>query len=232
MDAMQYGIQQGYPGVIGAFAGQLPPQVNLAGVPLGGVLGSSVSGLFGPQNIGRHIGPAVGGIGAPLVPLTVDPATTALLLQAQLAQQVQLVPQGLFGNLLGPIGQPFASVLGGPIGGITGPLARLSPFSVDPVTAAYVQQAQLGQYLAAQQLAQQAQLAQQVALQLGHQGPFGNLLGPFSQPITNAVPGLWSNPLITGQIGGLVSQLGRILPFPSGILGAAAGPWQGLPAYC
>ena len=232
MDALQYGIQQGYPGVTGAFAGQFSPAVNLTGVPLAGVVGSGISGLFGPQAIGRHLGEAVSGIGVPLVPFIADPTTTALLQQAQLAQQAQYIPQGLFGNLLASVGQPFGSVVGSPIGGVAAPLARLSPLSVDPLTAAYVQQAQLAQYLVAQQLAQQAQLALQVALTLAHVSPFGNLLGPLGQPIPYVVPGLWSNPLIAGQIGGLASQLGRIPPFPAGILGVAAGPWQGLPAYC
>jgi hypothetical protein len=64
------------------------------------------------------------------------------------------------------------------------------PFSVDPVTAAYAQQAQLAP-----------------------QGFFGNLLGQIGQPIGSAVGSLFGQPNLGGQIGGFVGQLGRFLPF-------------------
>src|SRR4051812_48107547 len=145
MDGIQQGIQQGYPGVAGAYSPQLAPQGffgSLLGAPLGGLIGSGIGGLFGNSNVGRQIGQAAGGFGGALLPFSADPVTNAWLQQqvaqqqiaqqqqAQLAQQVQLAqqqaqlaqqqgqlaPQGFFGNLLGSIGQP----LGGAIGGLFG----------------------------------------------------------------------------------------------------------------
>jgi hypothetical protein len=207
MDGIQQGIQQGYPGVTGAYAPQLAPQGffgSLLGAPLGGVIGSGIGGLFGNSNIGRQIGQLGGGIGGSLLPFTADPVTNAWVQQQQLAQQAQLVPQGFFGNLLGAIGQPLGGAvgglfgnqhLGGQIGSGIGQFGRLLPFTADPVMNAYLQQA-----------------AQQQA-QLAPQGFFGNLLGAIGQPLGGAVGGLFGNQHLGGQIGVGIGQLGRLLPF-------------------
>jgi hypothetical protein len=117
---------------------------------IGQPIGSAVGSLFGQPNLGGQIGGFAGQLGR-FLPFSVDPVTAAYMQQAQLAQQPQLAPQGFFGNLLGQIGQPIGSAvgslfgqpnLGGQIGGFAGQLGRFLPFSVDPVTAAYLQQAQ------------------------------------------------------------------------------------------
>lgn len=81
--------------------------------------------------------------------------------QAQPGQQGQIAPQGWFGNLIGQVGQPLGSAIGGmfgnsqlgsTIGSVAGNLGRMLPFGADPLSQAYAQQAQLAQ--------QQAQLAQ------------------------------------------------------------------------
>ena len=80
--------------------------------------------------------------------------------QGQQGQQGQIAPQGWFGNLIGQVGQPLGSAIGGlfgnaglgsTIGGVAGQIGRMLPFGADPVAQAYAQQ-QLAQ--------QQAQLAQ------------------------------------------------------------------------
>ena len=79
----------------------------------------------------------------------------------QQAGQGQIAPQGWLGNLIGQVGQPLGQAiggafgnagLGGTIGGVAGQLGRMLPFGSDPVSQAYLQQAQLAQ--------QQAQLGQ------------------------------------------------------------------------
>src|SRR5260370_37614108 len=136
------GIQQGYPGVTGAYAPPFTPQSvfgNMPGAPLGGMMGSGIAGLLGQQNLNRPIGQVTNGIGGTFLPLTAtDPVTAAYLQQIQLAQQAQLasqpqfVPQaqlalqGLFGNLLGSqaLGYPSAGVFGNPVTGQIGGLAH------------------------------------------------------------------------------------------------------------
>ena len=187
MDGIQQGIQQGYPGVAGAYAPPFAPQGffgqsylgNVPGAPLGGMIGNGIAGLLGQQNLNRPIGQVTNGIGGTFLPVTAtDPVTAAYLQQIQLAQQAQLasqpqfVPQaqlalqGLFSNLLGSqaLGYPNAGVFGNPhvtgqIGGLANQFGR---FGVDPIAAQQIQQlaqqAQLAQLC--QQLAQQAQIAQ------------------------------------------------------------------------
>jgi len=133
--------------------------------------------------------------------------TAAYAQQAQMAQQQQqLSPQGWFGNVLGQIGQPLGGAIGGlfgnqglgqSIGGAAGQLGRMLPFNVDPVTAAYAQQAQM---------AQQQQ-------QLSPQGWFGNALSQIGQPLGGAIGGLFGNQGLGQSIGGAAGQLGRMLPF-------------------
>jgi hypothetical protein len=99
----------------------------------------------------------------PLLPFGADPVTQAYAQQAQqeaqLAQMQGLAPQGWFGNIIKSVAQPLGGAIGGAfgnaglgntIGGIAGQLGGMLPFGADPVTAAYIQQAQLAQ------LAQQA----------------------------------------------------------------------------
>jgi len=97
----------------------------------------------------------------------------------QLAQQQQLAPQGWFGNLIGQIGQPVGTAigglygqpaLGGQIGSIAAQIGRLLPFQLDPMQQALAQQ--MAQQQWAQQCAQM-QLAQQIAQQMAQQQPYG-----------------------------------------------------------
>ncbi|PYT18237.1 MAG: hypothetical protein DMG59_04880 [Acidobacteria bacterium] len=217
------GIQQGYPGVTGAYAPQLASQGFLGGLlgnPLGGVIGSGIGGLLGNTGIGRQI-PTVGGIGGSTLPLT-DPVTNAYLMQAQLAQQAQLGPQALLGNLTGSIGQPFGAIgglLGSPISGGIGQLGRMLPFGVvDPVTSIYIQQAQLAHLAQLAQLTQLAHLTQlaqqaQLAQQLVQPGLLGSLVNPIGQPFGG---------LLGGPLGGGIGHIGR-LPFQSQI--GMGTPW-------
>jgi len=203
-------FQQNMSGGIGA--AQLSPQGffgGLIGGPLGGLVGRGIGGIFGNAGLGGHIGQMAGGIGGALLPFNVDPITAAAYAQqaqqAQMAQQ-QLAPQGWFGNALSQIGQPLGGAIGGlfgnqglgqTIGGLAGQLGRMLPFNVDPVTAAYAQQAL------------QAQQSQQLA----PQGWFGNALSHIGQPLGGAIGGLFGNQGLGQTIGGLAGQLGRMLPF-------------------
>ena len=121
----------------------------------------------------------------------------------------QLAPQGFFGGLLGG---PLGGLIGGGIGGLLGNpnLGRqigqtigtvgggFLPFSVDPLTAAYAQQAQLAP-----------------------QAFFGNLLGQLGQPLGGAIGSLFGNQQLGSQLGGVAGQLGRFLPFSVDPLTAA-----------
>lgn len=186
MEGIQYGIQQGYNPITGAayptqqYAGQqglfgvnpqINPQVNPQFNPLTGLMGSGIPGLFS-----SNIDP----MNAALMPQTQwgqpfgqQPHLPQL---AQLAQHVQLAQQ-LAQQQLGRL--PFAL---DPISAAivqqraqVGPQAQFAPWlgvsplnRIDPVTAAYIQQAQI------------AQLYQQLALQsqLGQQSQFGHAFGP------------------------------------------------------
>ena len=91
-------------------AQQLAPQGLLGGVlggSLGGLAGKELGGLFGNANWGNQLGQTLGGIGGSLLPFQLDPTAQAY------AQQQQLAPQGFFGNLLGQIGKPLGSTIGG-----------------------------------------------------------------------------------------------------------------------
>ncbi len=132
---------------------QLAPQGwfgNLLG-QIGQPLGGAIGGIFGHSGIGSQIGQD------PVAQAYAQLAQQQQLqqqlqqlqqiqqLQAQQAQQGQpgqsLAPQGFFGNLLGHIGQPLGSAMGGlfghsnigsQIGGAAGQLGRLLPFQMDP----------------------------------------------------------------------------------------------------
>ena len=91
----------------------------------------------------------------------------------QQQQPQQLAPQGFFGNLLGQIGQPLGSAIGGmlgnqgmgsSIGGIAGQFGRMLPFQIDPM--------------------QQAALAQQYAQQQQQQQPYQSYQGYQGYPIS------------------------------------------------
>lgn len=140
----------------------------------------------------------------------------------------QLMPQGLFGGLIGGplggfIGKGIGGLLGNPglgsqIGQVAGGIGgSLLPFSVDPMTAAYAQQQQLQQLQQLQHLhqLQQLQQAQQApqSQQLAPQGFFGNLLGQIGQPLGGAIGGIFGNSSLGSTIGGAAGQLGRLLPF-------------------
>jgi len=222
-----YGMDQQY-APQGFFGG-------LIGAPLGGLIGRGIGGLLGNPNLGRQIGQTAGGIGGSLLPFGADPVQQAQLQQqiqqeqlqqlqqAQLAQQLN--PQGWFGNLIGQVGRPLGSMiggafgnpnLGGTIGGVAGQLGRMLPFGADPV-----QQAQLQQQIQMEQL-QQAQLAQQ----LNPQGWFGNLISQVGRPLGSAIGGAFGNAQLGGAIGGLAGQVGRILPFdydPASLMGPSLG---------
>ncbi|WP_229260609.1 hypothetical protein [Duganella alba] len=125
-------------------------------------------------------------------------------------QYGDLAPQGFLGGL---IGAPLGGLIGRGIGGLFGNanLGRqigsaaggigggLLPFGVDPVTAAYAQQAQQ------QQLLQQAQLAPQ--------GWFGNIIKSVAQPLGGAIGGAFGNAGLGNTIGGIAGHLGGMLPF-------------------
>jgi hypothetical protein len=159
-------------------------QLAQPGVPAG-------NGLFPTQHFFQGLAPQF----APFF-------TGQSFLPQSFAQQSfvpQLTPQGFFGNLLGSIGQPFGSAIGSifgqpalgqQIGNFAGQLGRFLPFSVDPITAAYAQQAQLAP-----------------------QGFFGNLLGSIGQPFGSAIGSIFGQPALGQQIGNFAGQLGRFLPF-------------------
>ncbi len=198
-----YGGQQQY-GPQGIFG-------SLLGGPVGGLIGRGIGGLFGNAGLGNQIGQLAGGIGGSILPFGADPmqAYAQQLAQQQQMQQLQqlqqqqqqLSPQGWLGNLIGQVGQPLGGAIGGlfgqpaigsQIGGIAGQLGRLLPFQSDPM-----------------QQAQQAYGQQQLA----PQGMFGNLIGQLGQPLGGAIGSIFGQPAIGSQIGGIASQLGRLLPF-------------------
>lgn len=159
----------------------------------------------------------------------------------------QFVPQATLG------GSPLSGILNAGIGGLFGnqiPRQPMLPFNTDPVTAAYLQQAQL---------AQQAQLVSPYATnplvtnQIGGAG--GRMLPLGVDPITaayiqqaqiaqliqliqqvqaqQAQQQLWHSPFAqtvpfgqTSWLGGPGAHIGRTLPFQFGPVG-----FMGTPAY-
>ncbi len=82
-----------------------------------------------------------------MLPFQMDPMQQAYAQQ----QMAQLAPQGMFGNLIGQLGQPLGGAIGGlfgqpgmgsQIGGIASQLGRMLPFQMDPMQQAWVQQQQ------------------------------------------------------------------------------------------
>jgi hypothetical protein len=254
MDASQISQSGPYgtPAIPLSYIPQLAPQGffgNLVGGPVGGFPGSTFGGVLGNPTLGRQVGQTIGTVGGGFLPFSVDPVTAAY------AQQAQLAPQGFFGDILGQFGRPLGGaigtlvgnpVFGGQLGGVVGQLGqRFLPFSIDPVTAAYAQQAQLAPQgfwplggaigtifgnpvLGGQlggvvgQLGQRflpfsvdpitAAYAQQA--QLAPQGFFGDILGQVGRPLGGAIGTIFGNPVFGGQLGGVVGQLGqRFLPF-------------------
>lgn len=223
-----------FPQFASPIAPQLAPQGffgSLLGGPVGGLIGNGIGGLFGNPTLGRQIGQTAGTIGGSFLPFNVDPMTAAYaqqvqqaqaqqIQQAQLAQQLaqqgQLAPQGFFGSLLGQIGQPLGSAvgsifgnpaLGGQLGGAAAQFGRFLPFNVDPITAAYAQQAQLAS-----------------------QGFYGNMPPQFGQlqpgQFGQSPPGQFGLPYApqTFAGGGVPGQYGRY-PSPYAIPGSS--PMQG-----
>ncbi len=173
---------------------QLTPQGwfgNLIG-QIGQPLGSAVGSIFGQPHIGSQLGGYAGQLGR-MLPFSADPMQQAYGQQAY-GQQVPTqayasqgyAPQGWIGNLIGQIGQPVGTaigglhgqpVLGGQIGSIAAQIGRLLPFQADPAQQALVQQMaqqQWAQQLAQMQLVQQMaqQMVQQLAQQLSQQQPY------------------------------------------------------------
>jgi hypothetical protein len=184
---------------------------SLLGAPVGGLIGRGIGGLFGNAGLGNQIGQLAGGIGGSILPFSADPMQAYAQQLAQQQQQLQqlqqlqqmqqLSPQGWIGNLIGQVGQPLGGAIGGlfgqsglgnQIGGVASQLGRLLPFSADPM-----------------QQSQQAYGQQQLA----PQGLFGNLIGQLGQPLGGAIGGLFGQPNMGSQIGGIAGQLGRMLPF-------------------
>jgi hypothetical protein len=139
--------------------------------------------------------------------------------QGYLGAQGQLMPQGLFGGLLGGpvgglIGRGIGGLFGNPglgsqIGQVAGGIGgSLLPFGTDPMTA----------YLQQMQQAQQQQFTPQ--------GAFGDFLGQVGQPLGNALGGAFGNAQLGGTIGNLAGQLGKMLPFGLDPMAAAYGQQQ------
>jgi septal ring factor EnvC (AmiA/AmiB activator) len=177
--------------------GQLAPQgwfgnlIGQVGRPLGGAIG----GIFGNAGLGSTIGGVAGRLGS-MLPFAADPVAQQIAQQQQQQQLQQLqqlqhiqqqqaeqfAPQGWFGNLLGQVGRPLGSAiggifgnanLGGTIGGAAGQLGQLLPFGADPVS----------QQLAQQQQEQVAQLMTQGAMPI-NQSWLSNIMkqhSPYSQ---------------------------------------------------
>lgn len=131
-----------------------------------------------------------------------------------------LAPQGFFGGMLGA---PLGGLIGRGIGGLLGNahLGRqigqaaggiggaFLPFGVDPVSAAYAQQAQQQALQQMQQPGQQPYQPQDLA----PQGWFGNLVRNVARPLGGAIGGAFGNAGLGNTIGGIAGQLGGMLPF-------------------
>lgn len=253
MEGLQYGIQQGYnPMTTAGYASQpygtqlgqqspfgQPGGFGNGGNPLSGLIGSGLPGLLSSQNVGRPVIDGANGIFQPYS--NIDPMTAAYGQQAQLAQQVQLAQlaqhlaqQQQLGRMspfgVDPMSAAFAQprMQLAPQTQFGTPWLSVNPLvnRIDPITAAYIQQAQIAQLC--QQLALQGQLGQQG--QYGHpfshgqfgQGQFG--LGQINQGWLGGGQNPWAQP----QFG---NQFGRTLPFQSGFIGASGGYGGQVPAY-
>jgi hypothetical protein len=131
----------------------------------------------------------------------------------------QLAPYGFFGDLartfMPAAGQAIGSVfgnqqLGGQLGNTLGGLAGLMPFGAQPGMP--------GQYQQPQQAAQvQAALAQAVLAQQQQQlapyGFFGDLVRSVAPTGGQIIGGLLGDQQTGGQVGGILGQLGGLLPF-------------------
>jgi hypothetical protein len=173
---------------------QLSPQgwfgnlIGQIGQPLGGAIG----GIFGQPHIGSQLGGYAGQLGR-MLPFSADTMQQAYGQQTygqqaptQAYASQGYAPQGWIGNLIGQIGQPVGTAigglhgqpaLGGQIGSIAAQIGRLLPFQADPAQQALVQQMaqqQWAQQLAQMQLVQQMaqQMVQQLAQQLSQQQPY------------------------------------------------------------
>lgn len=206
MEGLQYGLQQGYNPLLGVgFAnpgygsplGQFTQQPQLgiqnpvgfqSQSPFGGLMGSGITGLLGAQT--RQGGQVIDGITNLMSPYqSLDPVLQIQQAQlAQLAQQAQLAQMAQQAQLAQLIQQPqLAQALAqrtqfAPFG-LSNPWLALQAMNrIDPVTAAYVQQAQIAQLC--QQLAMQGQLGQPGFGQQIGLGQFGPAVGqsPWTSP--------------------------------------------------
>lgn len=231
-----YGSQIGQPGQIGQ------QMFGATANPLSGLFGSGIAGLWS-QNVARQPGQVIDGVGGMFQAYAnpygnIDPLTAAAIQQAQLGQQAQLaqqmqlaqIAQQLAQQQLGRVSSFGTDPISAAIAqqrGLFGQQMHLTPFGglnplnrIDPVAAAYAQQAQIAQLC--QQLALQSQLGQQS--QFGHhfghgqfgQGQVGGWLGGQS---------LWANPQ-------LATAFGRGIPFQSTPFQYGAGGYGSqLPIY-
>ncbi len=190
MDGIQQGIQQGYPGVA-----QFAPQGlfgNLAGGPLGGMIGSGIPGLFGQQNVGRQMGQVTNGMGGVFSPYNaVDPVTAAYLQQAQQAQQGQLAR-----TQLNPSRVNSARSAGWRIRSIAS--------AVDPITQQVQQLAQLAQLV--HLLAQQVQITQLAQQAQQAQSAQHGLIGACRRPIRRTARSRWIRIALAGPPGLLKTE--------------------------
>jgi len=214
---LPFGSANPLSGLIGSGIGGLMSAQNI-GRQTGHVI-DGVGGNF--QSYGSPYGATYGNID----PLTAAHVQQAQLMQTQLAQQAQLAQQVQQAQLAQLAQQQFgrSSPFGiDPISaaiaqqrGLLGQQAHLAPWlgvnasnRIDPLMAAYVQQAQIAQLC--QQLALQGPLEQQV--QFGQPGPFGHQAGygpfgqgPLGQHWLGGGQNVWANP-----------QFGRTVPLQYG----------------
>jgi hypothetical protein len=214
------------------------------GSPNGGSIGGGFGGSFGNPTPDHRLGQSFGLNGGGVPQFAVDPMTAAYAQLSQQAQQAQFAPQGFYGNPNGQFGQQFGHAFGGAqgsgfgnpawansSGGSAGSIGRFLPYGVDPIAAAYAQQAQLAHlalqaqlqqahlaHLAQLQQAQlqQAQLIQQLAQQ--QQAPFaaqgfGIPPGQFGQPFGGTQGSIFGNPAGFNPFGGVGGPFGRFMPF-------------------
>ena len=212
-----------------------------AGNPLSGLIGSGIPGLLSGQNFGRQPGQLTDGIGGMFQSYgnpygNIDPTIATHIQQSQLGQQAQLaqliqqaqVAQQLAQQQLGrsPFGQDPISAAIAQQRAQFGQQAQFAPWQgvnplnrIDPITAAYIQQAQIAQQLALQgQLGQQNQFGHQFGQGQFGQSHFGQGQFDFGQQGQGQLGfvGGGLNPWASLQ---LAAQYGRTLPWQYGPIG-------------
>ena len=198
-------------GTAGQFANLLPfsagPQMSQQGqqgqqqdavlVPQG-LFGSIIGALapFVGRAVGGTAGNVIGTAGqfAHLIPFSAGPQTSQQGQQGQ-QQDAVLVPQGLFGSIIGALAPFVGKAVGGTAGnviGTAGQFANLLPFSAGP------------------QMSQQGQQGQQQDAVLVPQGLFGSIIGALAPFVGRAVGGT------AGNVIGTAGQFANLIPFSAG----------------